>query len=931
MANKEQRLYEFGGYRIDPDHRLLLRGDEPVAVQPKAFDILLVLVENSEKTLSKDELLKAVWPDTFVEESNLAQNIFVLRKALEDGAGKNRYIVTVPGRGYRFAEKVKAILPAEESLVVETQSIQKVTISESSFGLRRIFWWAASLLLIAGGVWGYRSYRSSRQQRAALAAIPKIPARRSVAVLGFRDLTGRPKDAWLSTALAEMLNTELAAGEKLRLVASEDVARTKLDLVLPEAESLSKDTLKKVRQRLGSDVVVVGSYASLGGKSKENLRVDLRVQDAVAGETIAEVAATGNEEDLFDLVSRAGRQLREKLGLEAISMEEAVTVKASLPADPEAARLYANGLSKLRVFDALAARDLLQQAVEIEPKYPLSRAALASAWATLGFEEKAKQEANRAFQLSASLSREDRLAVEGGYRLANHEYAKAIEVYRALFALFPDDLDYGLRLARAQTDGSKAADAIATIGELRKLPNAGPENPRIDLQEAEALIGLGQFQQAREPLRRALEEGRTQGARLLVAKALERECRVDAHVGEIDKAVAACKEARDTYAVTGDRVGEGTALRSWADAIMEKDAPAAASLIQQAIEAFRRVGCESCMAGALNTLGLLYSDQGELPAAEKAFLQGRAIYLRLSDPTDVGVVTSNLANARLMEGDLASASKLYDEALTLSRDAGDFGSADNVLYNQANVQELRGDLSAAKLGFEESLKGFEKNGNSYSAGYAYYSIGQVLLKEADFGGARRALEESRKIRQASGEKTLLAETELLSADLSFEQGISPDIEATIQGTIQQFHEQKELDDEAQAWELLARVLFAKGKIGEALQAAGQAAELSAKSRNLEIRMNNEITAARLQGLTRLSSTTTAEAKRLESIATEALKRGYLEVELEARLAAAEVELKGRPEGAGTISSDGAGKRGASEGLRAARAESGRGSGGVTSS
>lgn len=894
MSNKDQRFYEFGSFRLDPDHRLLMREDQPVAVQPKAFDILLVLVQNSEKTVSKDELLKAVWPDTFVEESNLAQNIFVLRKTLGDAAGKNRYIVTVPGRGYRFAEKVKEIAPVEESLVVETQSIQRVTINETSVGSRRLLWLAATLVVIAACVWGYRSYRSARQRQAA-AVVPKIPSRRSVAVLGFRDLSGRPEDAWLSTALAEMLNTELAAGEKLRLVSSEDVARTKLDLVLPEAESLSKDTLARVRQRLGSDVVVLGSYASLGGNSNQNLRVDLRVQDAVAGETIAEVAATGTETDLFDLVSRTGKQLREKLGLEEISMEEAVRVKASLPADPEAARLYAKGLSKLRVFEALSARDLLQQAVAIEPKYPLSRVALALAWSTLGFEQKAKEEANRAFQLSASLSREDRLAVEGAYRLANREYAKAIEIYQALFALFPDDPDYGLRLAHAETQGSKAEDALATISELRRLPDSGPGDPRIDLQEAEALIGLGKFQQAREPLERAVESGRAQGARLVVARALERECRVYAHMGEVEKATSACKQARDTFAVTGDLVGEGTALRSWADAIMEQDSLAATDLDQQAIESFRRVGCESCMGGGLNTLGLLYTDQGNVGAAEKAYLQSLAVYRRIGDSEDIGVVTTNLANERLVAGDLKGATKLYGEALELSRDAGAAGSADNVLYNQANVQELLGDLAAAKSGFEESLKGFEKNGNSYSAGYAYYSIGEVLMKQSDFAGARRALEESRKIRAASGEKILIAETELLLAELAFEEGSGQDTEAAIRQTIQEFHAEKELDDESQAWEVLARVLFAKGKTEESLRAADQAVELSGKGRNFELRRYSEITAARLRGLSDVSrasrSSQVSATKRLMEIASEARQRGYLEVELQARLAAAELEMK----------------------------------------
>jgi len=122
MSNKGKELYEFGPYRLDPEKRILLRDHEPIPLQMKAFETLLVLVRHSEEVVLKDDLMKTVWPDTFVEESNLTQNIFVLRKALGDEAGDRRYIVTIPGRGYRFVEKVRT-LPKEDILVVESLPI----------------------------------------------------------------------------------------------------------------------------------------------------------------------------------------------------------------------------------------------------------------------------------------------------------------------------------------------------------------------------------------------------------------------------------------------------------------------------------------------------------------------------------------------------------------------------------------------------------------------------------------------------------------------------------------------------------------------------------------------------------------------------------------------------------------------------------------
>ena len=107
-------------------------------------------------------------------------------------------------------------------------------------------------------------------------------ARHSVAILGFKNLSGRPDTAWLSTALSEMLTTELGAGEKLLTISGENVARVKNDLALPETDSLAADTLARVRKNLGSDFVVLGSYLDLGDGS--DIRVDLRVQDAKTGQ-----------------------------------------------------------------------------------------------------------------------------------------------------------------------------------------------------------------------------------------------------------------------------------------------------------------------------------------------------------------------------------------------------------------------------------------------------------------------------------------------------------------------------------------------------------------------------------------------------------------------------------------------------------------------
>jgi DNA-binding winged helix-turn-helix (wHTH) protein/tetratricopeptide (TPR) repeat protein len=910
MGNGVKQLLEFGPFRVDPEQRLLLREEQPISLSPKAFDLLLVLLEHSGRVVLKDDLMKTLWPDTFVEESNLGQHVFQLRKALGDRSQDSAYIVTVPGRGYRFAQKVRA-LPEEESIVVQSHSRSALVLEETKSRAPLILAGAIfSVVLLAAGLLGYKTYLMHRvEQSVKMPAAAALKARRSVAVLGFRDLSGRPEDAWLSTALAEMLSTELAAGEKLRLVPGEDVARTKLDLLLPDAESFSKDTLARVHNSLGTDLVVLGSYTSLGGKSKGSIRVDLRLQDAVAGETVAEVATTGTEDDLFDLVSRTGAQLREKLGLGAISMAETVSVKASLPANPEAARLYAEGLAKLRIFDALAARDLLQRAVAADPKYPLARAALATAWSALGYDKKAREEANNAFQLSSNLSREDRLVVEGGYRLANHEYEKAIDVYRTLFTLFPDNLDYGLRLAEAQQLGSKSNDALATVVDLRKLPSPASSDPRIDLQEATDWIWISNNQRAQEPLKRALEKGRAQGARLLVARTLRWQCRSFFLLGRGADAVTACREARDTYAAAGDRSGEGRALRLWGDAIRKSDPPGPSrvsegppeviDIYRQALDISRSIGDEEGVGSTLNSLGLLYALQGDPAAAEKMHREALTVFRRIANTATAGIVTENLGDDRVLQGDLTGAIKFYGEALALDRAVGDTGAAADVGYGEAIVQELRGELPGAKAGFEESLKEWQKDQDPYDSGYALFSLGEVLLAESDFAGARKALEQSLAIRKEGEDKILLGETQLELANLSLEEGRAPSgVETDARQAVEDFKNEKAWDDEALARALLARALFAEQKFEEAKHAAAESLPLSKKSPHAEIRMGNAIVAARMQALDRSVPSNSAAQRvastQLTSIVSEAKRRGYFGVELEARLLKCEIEARNDP-------------------------------------
>ena len=602
-------FYRFGEYELKVRTRTVLYRGTAVPFEPKTFEVLLCLVANAGRVVTKEELLKAVWPDSFVEESNLTQHVFRLRKALRPQEGDEQYIVTVPGQGYQFSAEVKSpalpativpgTLEAQEEIVVQRIRERSTVVTEEvvhqspdklapASGPRRIVTvWSAiaiALALAALGIWGWRAtHHSTSGASTSAASAPLARAtRRSIAVLGFRNLSGRPEEGWLSTAIAEMLSTELVAGEKLRLVSGEDVARTKLDLPLADTDTLSRNTLARLHKVLDSDWIVLGSYTALVGQPGTRIRLDVHLQDTSAGETIADVAVVGSEADLFDLVSQAGSELRKKLGVEAVSPVEAVSVRAASPSNREAARLYSEGLARLRVFDALAARDLLEGAITADPKYSLAHSALAEAWSRLGYDKRAQEEARQAYDLAANLSREERFVVEGRYRDIDHEYDKAIEIYRSLFVLFPDNLDYGLKLAAVQVRGGKGHDALATVESLRKLMPPASELPLIDLQEAAAWEEMGDFKHQEQPLARAVESARAQGSRLILAEARDHQCWLFTYLAQPQNAVAACREARDIYAAAGDGNGEANSLADWANAIKQTDAPESIRLFQQA-------------------------------------------------------------------------------------------------------------------------------------------------------------------------------------------------------------------------------------------------------------------------------------------------------------------------------------------------------------
>ena len=750
--------------------------------------------------------------------------------------------------------------------------------------------------------------------------------RRTVAVLNFKNSTSHPEAAWLSTALPEMLTTELAAGERLRAITGDEVAQMKIDLALPDSDSLAAQNLIQVGKTLGADLLVLGSYVALSGGQ---LRLDLHLLDVAAGETLLSVKETGEEANLFDLVSRAGAQLREKCGVGQVNPGDQAAVRAALPSTPEASKLYAEGLAKLRVRDAIAARDLLQKAVAADPNHALAHSALADAWALLGFDEKARLSAKSAYELSKSLSREERLLTEARYRETSKEWDNAAENYRTLFGFFPDNLEYGLFLARAQARGGKGKEALATVDSLRRLASPAGNDARIDLAAAEAARALGDFKQAQAFAVVAAEKARPQNARLVLARALYVQGFALENLGDPTGAMAAVDEAGRSYQSVGDRYGFASTLEVTAQVLADRgDLPGALDKFNEELNIAREVGNRRAESSALNNMANVLSQQGDADKARKMYEEAGAIFREVSDQNNYAQTVINIASVMQNEGNLAGARRTFDQALTLFREINDQNGIALSLTGIGTVLDAQGDSTGAKQTLEQAisldlaggqsnpstdklidmgdilqhlgdLAGARKNysdalalarsaGDKSMSAYALAGLGSVESKAADLTAARKDFEDALSLRTELGEKDTITGTKVAIAELTIEEGHPSAAEEPAREARDEFQKAHKSDEQIRAGSVLVAALLAEEKNNDALREVSKAAPIAAKSQNLSTQLAFAIAMARADA----ASQKFAAAKNiLKEALGKATKSNYLGDQLEARLTLEEVELK----------------------------------------
>jgi DNA-binding winged helix-turn-helix (wHTH) protein/tetratricopeptide (TPR) repeat protein len=522
MVPSIKRVYEFGSFQLDAQRRLLLREGEAVQLPSKSFDMLLLLVENGGRVIDKDELLERVWPDTVVEENNLTVNMSALRKALGETRGANRYIATVPGRGYQFVATVSEIGDEPEDLIIERQSISRVVIEEKDESADRqpevgYLLNAEPRLLPAappgpGRLPGRRRWLIAGAVVLALAVaasllffyrprpIESVAAVKSMAVLPFMSLNAEAGDEYLGLGLTDALITKLS---NIRPVIVRPTSAV-LKYVNAKQEPLAAG------REMNVDALLEGSIQHDG----ERVRITVQLVRVSDGAPLWAESFDEQFTNLFAAQTAISERVVRALTLKLTS-EQQRQIGKHYTENAEAFQAYIKGryFWNRRSPDSFRkALAYFQQAIEIDPTYALAYAGVADCYIVLGTPQsiaggtpdrdaykKARAAALEALRLddtlaeahaslAATLSNEDDEA-------AHREYERAIELnpnYATTYSFYAMDL-----LGDARPD-----EAIKMSERAFEID---PLSPPVNTTYGIVLFRLRRYDEAIEQFRKTLE------------------------------------------------------------------------------------------------------------------------------------------------------------------------------------------------------------------------------------------------------------------------------------------------------------------------------------------------------------------------------------------------------------------------------------------
>jgi DNA-binding winged helix-turn-helix (wHTH) protein/Flp pilus assembly protein TadD len=496
-------VYEFGPFRADPRKQLLLRDDQPVTISRKVFEALLILVRHRGEVVNKDDLMAELWPDAFVEESNLSQTIFMLRKALGETPEDRRYIVTLPGRGYRFAAEVRAVNVDGEYMLIASRNRSQVLVEEAEnepdaavkASARPRAWRkysipiAASLALLAVAI-----VVLTRWRRESV-----LGEKGSILIADFTNTTGDPV---FDDTLRRGLTVQLEQSPYLMLIPEEHIQHTLLLMGQPPGARMTPELAREVCERVGGGAVLDGSITSLGSQYV----VGLRATGCQNGDFIdEEQVQAARKEDVLNALSQIASKFRRRLGesLETVKRYDTPLAEATTPSI-EALNEYSKALHANSSSGGVSAIPLLQRAVAIDPTFAMAYAYLGRIYGDLGETTLSAESATRAYQLRDRVSDREKLFITATYeRQVTGNLEKARETLALWTQTYPRDhapwslLSGGTSLEVGKYErGSEAAQKAIDLDPDQSFPYT---NGAIND------VALGRMAQAKNELQQAAQ------------------------------------------------------------------------------------------------------------------------------------------------------------------------------------------------------------------------------------------------------------------------------------------------------------------------------------------------------------------------------------------------------------------------------------------
>jgi DNA-binding winged helix-turn-helix (wHTH) protein/tetratricopeptide (TPR) repeat protein len=482
MTQQTKHLYEFGPFRIDPAKRLLLRGEESIQLPSKVFETLLVLIQHGGEVVSKDALMRTVWPDSFVEESNLSQSIFLLRKALGETAQDHRYIVTMPGRGYRFVESVKET--CANDLVMESHFIERVTVEEVEFqrGSAAGISFSAK---IRQRPWNWILSATAVVALLALTALLAPRMRRPaplneadlVLVSDFVNTTGEPA---FDGSLKQALTVKLAESPYFNIVLDSTTRQTLGLMGRSSDERVVPPFARDVCQREGAKVVVGGSILNLGNKYV----VGLDAVNCLTGANLAhqQIEALSQQQVLKKL-GEAIPPLRRKLGESVSSIQKFNTpIEQATTKSLAALKAYTAGDEKRAKGLEAESVPLYKMAIELDSEFAIAYARLAAVYKNLNQVDLADDYQLKAFERREHVSEREKLYILAHYYTDTvRETDKEIEAYELWTELYPHDV----------VPFNSLSSVYSEVGQTNKAIEAGQQALRLNPNHALAYASLG--------------------------------------------------------------------------------------------------------------------------------------------------------------------------------------------------------------------------------------------------------------------------------------------------------------------------------------------------------------------------------------------------------------------------------------------------------